>query len=274
MNDQVVQPVIRNKFRRKLGKLFYRTKRKLSYIKSKMNWAKIRPLPEDRNTAMEHKSMILRPLKDVDMYLQENKRTNLALAIKHINGVHLKPGEVFSFWKLVGNPSKQKGYLEGLVLNQGKIDKDTGGGLCQLGNLIFWMIIHSPLDVIERHRHGFDVFPDVNRKVPFGAGATLSYNYIDLQIQNNTEDDYYLEFWLDETHLNGRLSCSRFLDRKFEIEERNHIFQQQNWGGYTRHNQIFQLEYDLEENLLSERLIVENHAIMMYPPFLNEKNRS
>ena len=93
--------------------------------------------------------MILRPLKDVDMYLQENKRTNLALAIKHINGVHLKPGEVFSFWKLVGNPSKQKGYLEGLVLNQGKIDRDTGGGLCQLGNLIFWMVIHSPLVLLK-----------------------------------------------------------------------------------------------------------------------------
>ena len=274
MKDQVIQPIKRHKLRRKLGRVFYRTKRKLSYLKSKKNWAKSRPLPEDRNTTMEHRSMILRPLKDVDLYLQENKRTNLALAIKHINGVHIKPGEVFSFWKLVGNPSKKKGYLEGLVLNQGKIEKDTGGGLCQLGNLIFWMVIHSPLDIVERHRHGFDVFPDVNRKVPFGAGATLSYNYIDLQIHNNTEDNFYLEFWLDETHLNGRISCSRELDRKYQIEERNHIFQQQTWGGYTRHNQIFQLEFDLDDNLLSERLIVENHAIMMYPPFLNEKNRS
>ena len=149
MNDQVVQPITRHKLRRKLGKLFYRTKRKLSYFKSKKNWAQVGPLPEDRNTVMEHRSMILRPLKDVDMYLQENKRTNLALAIKHINGVHLKPGEVFSFWKLVGNPSKQKGYLEGLVLNQGKIDRDTGGGLCQLGNLIFWMVIHSPLVLLK-----------------------------------------------------------------------------------------------------------------------------
>lgn len=274
MNDQVVQPKTRHKIRRKLGKLFYRTKRKLSYLKNDKSWAKVRPLPEDRTTAMEHRSLILRPLKDVDMYLQENKRTNLALAIQHINGVHIQPGEVFSFWKLVGNPTKQKGYLEGLVLNQGKIDKDIGGGLCQLGNLIFWIAIHSPLDVIERHRHGFDVFPDVNRKVPFGAGATLSYNYIDLQLQNNTQDDFYLEFWLDETHLHGRLSSNRIPDKTFQIEERSHIFQQQTWGGYTRHNQIFQLEYDLEGNLLSERLIVENHAIMMYPPFLNEKNRS
>lgn len=271
MKNQVVQPVLRHSIRRKLGKLYYRYKRKLATLKSDCKWAKQSKLPASIFEVIHHRSLILRPLKNVDMYLQENKRTNLALAIKHIDKVVIEPGEVFSFWKLVGNPSRRKGYLDGLVLNQGKIDKGTGGGLCQLGNLIFWMVIHSPLDVVERHRHGFDVFPDVNRKVPFGAGATLSYNYVDLQIKNNTSNAFYLEFWLDETHLNGRLSSEKPLDHTYSIEERNHLFQQQSWGGYTRHNQIFQLEHDKDGNQTTERLIVENHAIMMYPPFLNEK---
>lgn len=271
MKNQVEQPILRHSFRRKLGKLYYRLRRKFQLYQRDHRWAKPSLLPSETYDVIHHRSLILRPLKNVDMYLQENKRTNLSLAIQHIDKVKISPGEVFSFWKLVGNPSRRKGYLDGLVLNQGKIDKGTGGGLCQLGNLIFWMVIHSPLDVIERHRHGFDVFPDVNRKVPFGAGATLSYNYIDLQIKNNTNEDFYLEFWLDETHLNGRLSSGRPLNSTYTIEERNHLFQQQSWGGYTRHNQIFQLEFDHQKNKVSERLIVENHAIMMYPPFLNEK---
>lgn len=272
MRNQVVQPIVRRSLRRKLGKFYYRLRRHLTQLNRHTKWARqTYSLPKELSEVISHRSLILRPLKDVDMYLQENKRTNLRLAIKHIDKVSIAPGEVFSFWKLVGNPSKGKGYLDGLVLNQGKIDKGIGGGLCQLGNLIFWMAIHSPLDIIERHRHGFDVFPDVNRKVPFGAGATLSYNYIDLQIKNNTSNEFYLEFWLDDTHLNGKLSCSVPLERRYSIQERNHIFQQQSWGGYTRHNQIFQLEHDLEGEMISERLIVENHAIMMYPPFLNEK---
>jgi vancomycin resistance protein VanW len=49
--------------------------------------------------------------------------------------------------------------------------------------LTFWIFAHSPLLITERHRHSFDVFPDVNRKVPFGAGATLSYNYIDFRVK-------------------------------------------------------------------------------------------
>lgn len=274
MNYNVVQPITRRPFRRKMGKYFYQLKRTLKQYSGNKRWARKEELPNALYEVIHHRSMILRPLKDVDMYLQENKRTNLSIAIGHIDRVRIKPGEVFSFWKLVGRPTKSKGYLDGLVLNQGKIDKGTGGGLCQLGNLIFWMTIHSPLDIVERHRHGFDVFPDVNRKVPFGAGATLSYNYIDLQIENNTSEDYYLQFWLDETHLNGRLSSSKPLERQYSIEERNHIFQHQSWGGYTRHNQIFQLKHDLEGNKLDERLLVENHAVMMYAPLLNEKNRS
>ena len=42
---------------------------------------------------MEHHSLILRPLKDVDMYLQENKRTNLRLAIAHLDGDAYLPWE-------------------------------------------------------------------------------------------------------------------------------------------------------------------------------------
>ncbi|MFM6271453.1 MAG: VanW family protein, partial [Dolichospermum sp.] len=31
--------------------------------------------------------------------------------------------------------TQAKGYLEGMTLHNGKISTDTGGGLCQLGNL-------------------------------------------------------------------------------------------------------------------------------------------
>jgi vancomycin resistance protein VanW len=214
--------------------------------------------------------MILRPLKDVDMYLQENKRTNLILAVKKLNQTVIKPDEVFSLWKLVGRPTKSKGYLEGLILNQGKIDKGTGGGLCQLGNLLFWIFAHSPLSISERHRHGFDVFPDVNRKVPFGAGATLAYNYIDLQINNETVNTFQIRLWLDEKYLHGELIAKDRVTSSYLIEERNHLMSQQIWGGYTRHNQIYKVETD-RIGVEQESLLVENHAIMMYSPFLDAK---
>ena len=213
--------------------------------------------------------MILRPLKDVDIYLQENKRTNLRLAVEKLNNTVINPEETFSLWKQVGRPTKAKGYLEGLVLNQGSIVKGTGGGLCQLGNLLFWIFAHSPLSIIERHRHGFDVFPDVNRNVPFGAGATLSYNYIDLQIKNHTTNQFQIKLWMDEVFLYGELVSAQKPTSTFRIEESGHHMNLQYWGGYTRHNQIIKIETD-EYGVEKSVLLVENHAIMMYSPFLEE----
>ena len=270
--NEIEKPINRSQIRQILGKEYFIIKRKLDWFFGAKNWSKVKQLESLSNSVFKHKSMILRPLKDVDMYLQENKRTNLKIAISKIDNVLIKPGETFSIWKLVGRPTKKKGYLDGLVLNQGSIGKDTGGGLCQLGNLLFWIFAHSPLSIKERYRHGFDVFPDVNRKVPFGAGATLSYNYIDLQVKNETENTFQLKLWLDKTHLNGELLSKNVIAEEFKVEERNHMIKQQFWGGYSRHNQIFQIERNNESE--SEKMLVENHAIMMYNPFLENKQRN
>ncbi len=263
---EIEKPIDRSALRQLLGKEYFIVKRKYDWYFGTKHWAKKRNLILFKNLVFKHQSMILRPLKDVDMYLQENKRVNLKIAISHINTILIKPGETFSIWKLVGRPTKPKGYLEGLVLKQGQIAKDTGGGLCQLGNLLFWIFAHSPLTITERYRHGFDVFPDVNRKVPFGAGATLSYNHIDLQVKNETSNCFQLHIWLDEIYLQGELLSKNTVDKTYKVEERNHLMKQQIWGGYSRHNQIVQVEKD--ENETCEKLLVENHAIMMYNPFL------
>ena len=265
---EIEKPIERGRLRQIFGKEYYILTRKYDWFFGDKKWANSKNSIYFENSVFKHKSMVLRPLKDVDMYLQENKRKNLEIAISHIDKIIIKPGETFSIWKLVGRPTKRKGYLDGLVLNQGKINKDTGGGLCQLGNLLFWIYAHSPLTISERYRHGFDVFPDVNRKVPFGAGATLSYNYIDLQVRNETSNTFQINLWLDKTHLNGELVSKKKILKKYIIEERNHLMKRQFWGGYSRHNQIVQIEN--WNGKINEKLLVENHAIMMYNPFLKE----
>ncbi|MGV6860254.1 MAG: VanW family protein [Putridiphycobacter sp.] len=270
--NEIQKPIKRSVLRQIVGKEYYILKRKLNWLLGKNRFAKVNPSIDFKNLVYKHQSLILRPLKDVDMYLQENKRTNLDIAIQHLNQIEIKPGEVFSIWKNVGRPTSKKGYLDGLVLKSGKIDKDVGGGLCQLGNLLFWIFAHSPLTITERYRHGFDVFPDVNRKVPFGAGATLSYSHIDLQAKNNTKNTFLIKLWLDDTHLNGALFSKDKIEESYEIIEKNHQIKQQIWGGYSRHNQIFKIV--TKGDLKTESLIVENHAVMMYDPFLEYNPKS
>jgi len=202
------------------------------------------------------------------MWLQENKVTNLKLAIAKMNGLVLKPGETFSFWRLVGKPTKAKGFAKGMVLNNGLFVPGVGGGLCQLTNLIYWMTLHTPLQVTERWRHTHDVFPDANRSQPFGSGATVVYNYIDLQIKNETSYNYQFLVRVEESNLEGEWRCEQPLLSKYDVYESAHLITQEWWGGYMRHNVIRRKIFDLHNNQIGDDFITENHAIMMYEPML------
>ncbi len=269
MQKMTEKPIKRSELRLKLGGQYFTLRRHLKWIFGGLKFAGIKDesLPVK---CVSHKTPLLRKLKDVDMVLQYNKIANLKLAVPKVNGLTILPGETFSYWKLIGKPTKRKGYQDGMILKNGGFKAGTGGGLCQLSNLIYWMTIHTPLTVAERHRHGYDVFPDSNRTQPFGSGATCFYNYGDLMIKNNTDRKFQLAVWLTETDLEGAWMSDRAMPYQYEVYEKAHVMQPEFWGGYTRHNIICRKVYDGEKNLVNDEYVVENHAIMMYAPFLSE----
>jgi len=233
-----------------------------------------RTLPPKQYIHFSHETPLLRKLKDVDMQMQYNKITNLKFACAKINGITIHPGETFSYWKLIGKPTAKKGYLPGMVLVSGAVKSGIGGGLCQLSNLIYWMVLHTPLTVMERHRHSYDVFPDSSRTQPFGSGATCFYNYGDLMIRNDTKDIFQINLEVTESHLRGIIKSSSPPDLRYEIYEKAHIIRSTFWGEYTRHNIIFRKLYDLKNVIIGEEFVAENHAVMMYEPLIEGKAES
>jgi len=202
------------------------------------------------------------------MWLQHNKVINLKIAIKNIDGIIVQPGETFSYWKLIGKPTAKKGYVEGMILNKGRYETGIGGGLCQLSNLIYWLTLHTPLTVTERYRHGYDVFPDSNRTQPFGSGATCSYNYIDLQLKNETDQPYQLHLQVTDRDLIGQWRAPKNISYTYEVYEKEHSISHEYWGDYVRHNAIYRKVYDTQGEEIADEFITENHAIMMYQPLL------
>ncbi len=55
-----------------------------------------------------HETLLLRQLKDVDMKWQLNKVQNLKIASRKVDGVVERPGQPFSYWKLVRRPTYKK----------------------------------------------------------------------------------------------------------------------------------------------------------------------
>lgn len=240
-------------------------KRNLKDKNSKEKFAKTKSKIELPFLIKQHKSLIRRKLNNVDLDLQENKAKNLQLSTPHVNGIIIKPGETFSFWKLVGDCKKQKGYLEGMTISNGEPRRGTGGGMCQFTNLIHWMVLHTNLDVVEHHHHnGLDLFPDFNRQIPFGTGTSIAYNYLDYRFKNNTDITYQLITYTTDEYLCGEIRADKELDVKIHIREEEAYFYEKE-GKLYRHNKIYRKIIDKRTgNTLEDKMLIENTARTMY----------
>ena len=221
----------------------------------------------------EHNSLIRRRLGNVDMQLQENKAINLQLASKHINGVLIRPGETFSLWTLVGRTTAKKGYKEGLTISRNKTGKGIGGGLCQLSNLIHWMVLHTDLTIVEHHHHDrVDLFPDFNRQIPFGTGTSVSYNYLDYRFKNNTLNTYQLFVYVDGEYLRGEMRASNKQPHSYHIHAEGEFFAREDDGEIYRNGTIIRDTIDKQTGkILEQKTIRINHAKVMYEMTLEEE---
>jgi vancomycin resistance protein VanW len=154
-----------------------------------------------------------------------------------------------------------------MELSFGQAKAGIGGGLCQISNLIHWLVLHSPLTVTERHHHSFDPFPDEGRVLPFGSGATIFYNYLDYQFTNNTNDTYQLNLWFSEKCLEGELRIDKELDIAYHVIEKGHKFLKID-NVFFRKNEIWRekiLKFQ-GGKVIDEELITKNFARVAYIP--------
>lgn len=220
-----------------------------------------------------HSSVLLRRLEGVDMRLQENKVTNIQLACKKINGILIRPGETFSFWRTIGPTSKKKGYKEGLIISKSKLTSGCGGGLCQMANMIHWLVLNSPLTVTELHHHSDALFPDERRRVPFGTGTSVNYNYIDYRFKNETDQTVQILVWIDGEELRGELRCEKEFPWQYTLVEENHHFKKEG-DKYFRISQVYRIVTDRESGKdLRKELILDNHSAVLYDYALIPKDQ-
>lgn len=209
-----------------------------------------------------HSSPLFRKLGDSDPRLQRNKVRNLERAIEKLDGLVIPPHKIFSLWHAVGAVTKGRGYVPGMLLSNGRVVEGVGGGLCQLSNFLFWILLHADVEVVERHHHSVDVFPDEKRTLPFGSGATIFANYLDLKIRNRSDHPLQLKLWLTDTALKGQVLSDAPSPKKFHIREENHQFIKHG-GQYFRYNELYRETYVKGEKHGEEQVAV-NFAPVMY----------
>ena len=133
-----------------------------------------------------------------------------------------------------------------------------------MANMIHWMVLNSPLQVTELHHHTDALFPDERRRVPFGTGTSVSYNYIDYRFKNNTDQDIQILVWCEDGELCGELRSERAFPYRYKMTEENHHFRKEGTE-YYRISQVYRIVIDRATNEeIRKELILDNHSQVMY----------
>lgn len=231
---------------------------------SNTKFAKTKRKEKLDNIISSYSSNLIKKGKGVDPVLQENKAVNIRLASSKINEIIIQPGEVFSFWRTIGKVNKRTGYKEGRVIKDNKLIPGTGGGLCNLANTINNLILNSPLEIVEFHKHSDALAPDNEKRIPLANGTSVSYNYIDYRFKNNTSQNVQLLLWCDDEKLYGELRSENEIPWKYEIIEENHHFEKEG-DKYYRVSQIYRNTIERETgNIIKKELIWDNHSMVMF----------
>ena len=152
-----------------------------------------------------------------------------------------------------------------MQLSMGEVKRGIGGGICQLANLLYWMVLHTPLVVTERHHHSFDPFPDSGRTLPFGSGASVFYNYVDFRFYNPTTQSFQIKVWVTDKHLKGAIFANEEMPYAYHIEERKHQFLKRDEKNY-RQNEIWRKTVDkVTGKVVKEELLIKNFSEVKYP---------
>ena len=133
------------------------------------------------------------------------KRHNIELAAGIISRCAIHPAQIFSFWHVVGRPTRSRGFRAGRSIVDGELVRDLGGGLCQLAGILHVLAMRSGMTIIERHAHSRDIYTEATRYTPLGSDAAVAFAYKDLRFRNTLPYPVRLEIELDADAVHGHI---------------------------------------------------------------------
>lgn len=178
-----------------------------------------------------------------DLVYQKNKLHNVSQAIKCFDHVVISPNETFSFFQLFRKKSKHLSFRKALVLQDHKIVPVLGGGLCFLSNYLFYLFLHIPFDIIERHHHSVESIAPTDKMIPQGLDATIHQGWLDLKAINNTNITFQITFHLEEDKLVGTIYADQELDFDYSLMEENLKYVEKDNKVYLE-NDIYRIKTD------------------------------
>lgn len=111
----------------------------------------------------------------------EERKNNIKLALKALDGLVIEEGEIFSFNKITGERNEAGGYKKAKIISGGTFVSGLGGGVCQVSTTLFNACLLSGLEIVESSTHSLPV-----SYVEPSFDAMVSFGSADLKVRNNS----------------------------------------------------------------------------------------
>ncbi|HTM46651.1 MAG TPA: VanW family protein [Polyangiaceae bacterium] len=107
------------------------------------------------------------------------RKINIARAAKYLDGALIAPGEIWSFNRVVGPRTLERGFVQAPVIVEDVMEPGIGGGVCQVATTLFAAAVHGDLAIVRRRSHSRP-----SGYAPLGLDATVIDHEVDLRVKN------------------------------------------------------------------------------------------
>ncbi|WP_327377850.1 VanW family protein [Streptomyces sp. NBC_01216] len=115
------------------------------------------------------------------------RTTNIGRAAELINGSLVRPGEVWSYNRTVGERTKANGFVDGTMILDGQYHSAPGGGVSAVATTVFNAIFFAGVKPVEYGAHSFYI-----ERYPAGREATVAWGTLDLRFRNDSGHSIYI----------------------------------------------------------------------------------
>ncbi|MCX5195471.1 VanW family protein [Streptomyces sp. NBC_00249] len=124
------------------------------------------------------------------------RTTNIGRAVELINGSVVLPGQEWSFNKTVGERTKENGFVDGIMINDGQYVKSPGGGVSAVATTMYNAAFFAGVKPVEHGAHSFYI-----ERYPEGREATVAWGTLDLRWLNDSGHALYVKAESTDTSL-------------------------------------------------------------------------
>ena len=132
---------------------------------------------------------------EISRHSEENRNNNIRVAFDYINsnGFRIQPNETFSFNKVVGKRTPERGFYPATEYVYGEHVEGYGGGVCQVSTTLYQAAVRAGLQILERKPHSDSV-----SYAEYGKDATVYWSEykggknIDFSFRNNTDEPIFI----------------------------------------------------------------------------------